>query len=219
MLTVGADTANVVLAGLLVRHRGPLAAGLASGVYAVYPAALTASSSLFLEPWLNLFCLLGAVLLFDGGRIRGQEAGRAGARSGPGLFRFRRLRSRSGPSSRPWWRGPCASWPGAAGCGSPGGFAAGIAVPCLPFLALAPSGFGRTVFVSELVQATHGRVGANPRVADITGITGLSSVGVDPHIWAGLTAAGALVLLVAAAWCGTAGGPRWTGSRWSRPSP
>src|ERR1700730_13296381 len=75
VLTVGADTANVVLAGLLVRHRGPLAAGLASGVYAVYPAVLTASSSLFLEPWLNLFCLLGAVLLFDGDHLRGLDGG------------------------------------------------------------------------------------------------------------------------------------------------
>ncbi len=81
-----------------------------------------------------------------------------------------------------------------------GGFAAGIAVPCLPFEILAPSGFGRTVFVSELVQATHGRVGANPRVADITGIVGLSSVGVNPRIWQGVTAAAVLFLLVVIAW-------------------
>ncbi len=81
-----------------------------------------------------------------------------------------------------------------------GGFAAGIAVPCLPFLALAPSGFGRTVFFSELVQATHGRVGANPRVADITGTIGLSSVGVNPRIWQGVTAAAVLLLFVVIAW-------------------
>jgi hypothetical protein len=73
-------------------------------------------------------------------------------------------------------------------------------VPCLPFLALAPSGFGRTVFFSELVQATHGRVGANPRVADITGIIGLSSAGVNPHIWQGVTAAAVLLLFVVTAW-------------------
>ena len=53
---------------------------MASGVYAVYPAALTASPSLFLEPWLNLFCLLGAVLLFDGGRIRGPGEPAVGSR-------------------------------------------------------------------------------------------------------------------------------------------
>ena len=204
VLTVGADTANVVLAGLLVRHRGPLAAGVASGLYAVYPAALNASQSLFLEPWLNLFCLLGAVLLFDGDHL-------AGHRGVPGEHGSRRA----------FWAGVCFGFGAAVKIWAvvpalvawllclrarrdrapfAGGFAVGIAVPCLPFLALAPSGFGRTVFVSELVQATHGRVGANPRLADITGIVGLSSVGVNPEIWAGATAAGVLLLFVVIAW-------------------
>ena len=204
VLTVGADTANVVLAGLLVRHRGALAAGVASGVYAVYPAALNASQSLFLEPWLNLFCLLGAVLLFDGDHL-------AGHRGVPGEHGSRRA----------FWAGVCFGFGTAVKIWAAlpalvawllclrarrdrvpfaGGFLVGIAVPCLPFLVLAPSGFGRTVFVSELVQATHGRVGANPRLADITGIVGLSSVGVNPKIWAGATAAGVLLLLVVIAW-------------------
>jgi alpha-1,2-mannosyltransferase len=204
VLTVGAETANVVLAGLLVRHRGALAAGVASGVYAVYPAALNASQSLFLEPWLNLFCLLGAVLLFDGDHL-------AGHRGVPGEHGSRRA----------FWAGVCFGFGTAVKIWAAlpalvawllclrarrdrvpfaGGFLVGIAVPCLPFLALAPSGFGRTVFVSELVQATHGRVGANPRLADITGIVGLSSVGVNPMIWAGATAAGVLLLLVVIAW-------------------
>jgi hypothetical protein len=199
ILTVGADTGNVVLAGLLVRHRGPLAAGVASGCYAVYPAALNASQSLFLEPWLNLFCLLGAVFVFDGDRMR------------PDPQRGRRA----------LWAGVCFGFAAAIKIWAaipalvvwvlcvtarrgrlsfPGGFAAGIAVPCLPFEILAPGGFGRTVFVSELVQATHGRVGANPRVADITGIIGLSSAGVNPRIWQGCTAAGILLLLVVTAW-------------------
>ncbi len=203
ILTVGADTANVVLAGLLVRHRGPLAAGVASGGYAVYPAALNASQSLFLEPWLNLFCLLGAVLLFDGDRITGLP-GSAGRRSRGAL-----------------WAGICFGFAAAVKIWAAvpalvawvlcltarrgrlsfaGGFAAGIAVPCVPFEILAPSGFGRTVFFSELVQATHGRVGANPRVADITGIIGLSSAGVNVHIWLGVTAAAVLLLFVVTAW-------------------
>ena len=204
VLTVGADTANVVLVGLLVRHRGALAAGVASGVYAVYPAALNASQSLFLEPWLNLFCLLGALLLFDGDHL-------AGHRGVPGEHGSRRA----------FWAGVCFGFGTAVKIWAAlpalvawllclrarrdrvpfaGGFLVGIAVPCLPFLALAPSGFGRTVFVSELVQATHGRVGANPRLADITGIVGLSSVGVNPKIWAGAAAAGVLLLLVVIAW-------------------
>ncbi len=205
ILTVGADTANVVLVGLLVRHRGPLAAGVASGGYAVYPAALNASQSLLLEPWLNLFCLLGTVLLFDGDRITGL----GGSDEMP-------LRTRGA-----LWAGVCfglaatvkiwAAVPALVAwvfclvsrrgrLSFAGGFAAGIVVPCLPFEILAPSGFGRTVFVSELVQATHGRVGANPRVADITGIIGLSSVGVYPRIWQGLAVAGVLLLFVAIAW-------------------
>jgi alpha-1,2-mannosyltransferase len=205
ILSVGADTANVVLVGLLVRHRGPLAAGVASGAYAVYPAALNASQSLLLEPWLNLFCLLGAVFLFDGDRITG-----LGGSDGPHPRTRRAL-----------WAGVCFGLAAAvkiwaavpalvawAFClasrrgrlSFAGGFGAGIAVPCLPFEILAPSGFGRTVFVSELIQATHGRVGANPRVADITGIIGLRSVGVNPRIWQGLTAAGVLLLFVAIAW-------------------
>ncbi|MGH3200463.1 MAG: glycosyltransferase family 87 protein [Streptosporangiaceae bacterium] len=213
ILTVGADTANVVLVGLLVRHRGPLAAGVASGAYAVYPAALNASQSLFLEPWLNLFCLLGAVLLFDGDHL-------AGHRGGPGEHGSRRA----------FWAGVCFGFGAAVKIWAAfpalvawllclrarrdrvpfaGGFLVGIAVPCLPFEILAPSGFGRTVFVSELVQATHGRVGANPRVADITGLIGLSSVGVDPRIWQGVTAGAVMFLFVVVAWLRG----RWVGSR------
>jgi alpha-1,2-mannosyltransferase len=219
VLTVGADTANVVLAGLLVRHRGPLAAGVASGVYAVYPAALNASQSLFLEPWLNLFCLLGAVLLFDGDHLAGHRdaSGEHGSR-------------------RAFWGGVCFGFAAAVKIWAvlpalvawlfclrarrgrvpfAGGFLVGIGVPCLPFLALAPNGFGRTVFVSELVQATHGRVGAPPRLADITGVIGLSSVHVNPGIWAGVTAAGVLLLLVVLAWLrGRRAGSRATALDW-----
>jgi alpha-1,2-mannosyltransferase len=220
ILTVGADTANVILAGLLVRHRGSLAAGLASGLYAVYPAALNASQSLFLEPWLNLFCLLGAVLLFDGDQITGLgDADQPGRRSRGAL-----------------WAGVCFGFAAAIKIWAAvpallawvlclaarrgrvsfaGGFVAGVAVPCLPFEILAPNGFGRTVFVSELVQATHGRVGANPRVADMTGIIGLSSVGVNPQIWQGLTAAAVLLLLVVTAWArARRAGLRFTALDW-----
>ena len=205
ILTVGADTANVILAGLLVRHRGPLAAGLASGLYAVYPAALNASQSVFLEPWLNLFCLLGAVFLFDGDQITGlREDGEPDRRSRGALwagifFGF-------AAAVKIWAALPALlAWllclfARRGRVSFAGGFVAGIAVPCLPFEILSPNGFGRTVFVSELVQATHGRVGPNPRVADIMGTIGLSSVGVYPRLWQGLTAAGVLLLIVIIAW-------------------
>jgi alpha-1,2-mannosyltransferase len=76
LLTVGADTADIVLLGLLVRHRGPAAAGVACGVYAVYPDAIVAAHTFLLEPWLNLFCLAGAVAIFDHDRLVGTAAGR-----------------------------------------------------------------------------------------------------------------------------------------------
>src|SRR5580704_5592146 len=69
LLTAAADTACVALLGLLVRHRGPLAAGIACGIYAVYPDALVAAHTLLLEPWLNLFCLIGALQIFEGDQI------------------------------------------------------------------------------------------------------------------------------------------------------
>jgi hypothetical protein len=69
ILTVCADTANVVLLGVLVRHRGPATAGVACGLYAVYPDALVAAHTFLLEPWLNLCCLAAAALIFDGDRV------------------------------------------------------------------------------------------------------------------------------------------------------
>src|SRR5260370_9517544 len=66
VLTACGDTACVALLGLLVRHRGAVAAGVACGIYAVYPDALVAAQTFMLEPWLNLFCLIGALLVFDG---------------------------------------------------------------------------------------------------------------------------------------------------------
>jgi alpha-1,2-mannosyltransferase len=195
LLTVAADTANVALIGLLVRHRGSLAVGLACGGYAVYPAALNASQSLLLEPWLNLFCLLGALLVFQssqlasprrlawGGAFFGFAAAIKIWAFAPALLAGGiGVRARRG---RAWFAG---------------GFVAGLAVPCLPFLALAPSGFTRTVFVSELIQATHGRVGAAPRMADITGFAGLSAVGVKLDLWAGIAVSAMILLLVATAW-------------------
>ena len=68
-LCVFAGTAAVVLAGFLVRHRGALAVLLAGGIIAIYPAAAASARTVLLEPWLVLFCLAGAVAVFDGDRL------------------------------------------------------------------------------------------------------------------------------------------------------
>ena len=68
LLSVFAGTAAVVLAGFLVRHRGALAVLLAGGILAIYPISAVSSRTVLLEPWLVLFCLIGAVAVFDGDR-------------------------------------------------------------------------------------------------------------------------------------------------------
>ncbi len=68
-LCVFAGTAAVVLAGFLVRHRGALAVLLAGGILAIYPPAAESARTVLLEPWLVLFCLAGAVAVFDGDRL------------------------------------------------------------------------------------------------------------------------------------------------------
>ena len=66
ILTALAGAAVVAMGGLLVRHRGLLAVIAACGILAVYPAAVQAAHTVLLEPWLVLFCLAGAVAVFDG---------------------------------------------------------------------------------------------------------------------------------------------------------
>jgi hypothetical protein len=65
-LTVLAGAAAVTLAGLQVRHRGVLAVLLTCGILAIYPPGAGSSHTVLLEPWLVLFCLAGAVAVFDG---------------------------------------------------------------------------------------------------------------------------------------------------------
>ncbi|HUY62125.1 MAG TPA: hypothetical protein VMW49_09635, partial [Candidatus Dormibacteraeota bacterium] len=58
--------ANVVLLGLLLRRRAPLVAAVACFALALYPDGILGTLTFLLEPPLEFFCLLGAVLLFDG---------------------------------------------------------------------------------------------------------------------------------------------------------
>src|SRR5215467_9360990 len=69
ILTLLAGTAGVTLAGLLVRHRGVLAVLVTCGIMAVYSDAVAAAHTVLVEPWLVLFCLAGAVAVFDRDRF------------------------------------------------------------------------------------------------------------------------------------------------------
>ena len=68
ILTMLASAAAVVLGGLLVRHRGLLAVIVCCGIIAVYPDSVLTARTVLVEPWLVLFCLAGALAVFDGDR-------------------------------------------------------------------------------------------------------------------------------------------------------
>ena len=69
LLTVGASTACVPLAGNLMRYRGTLATAVTCGILAVYPDDIAAAHTLLLEPWMNLFCLIAATAAFSHGML------------------------------------------------------------------------------------------------------------------------------------------------------
>jgi len=166
VLTACADTACVALLGLLVKHRGPVAAGIACGIYAVYPDALVSAHTFLLEPWLNLFCLIGALLVFDGDRMTdsrrlawgGVAFGFAAAikiwalvpLAVIGLLLLRRPRRLAVLA---------------------GGAAAGLGAPVLPFLAMAPVGVAKDVVISQFVRANVKHPPPLPRLSDLAGFS------------------------------------------------
>jgi hypothetical protein len=169
---VGAVTAG--LAGLLVRHRGVVAVTLVCGILAVHPDSVKASSTLFLEPWLVLFCLLGALAIFEGDQVTpkpgrwllgGLAIGIAGtvkafalfpalallvvllaARSPDGFSRLRRSLTYIG------------------------GVVLGFAVPVLPFFALSPHRFFYDVIVAQYQRTDLTHVSAISRLSYLFGL-------------------------------------------------
>jgi alpha-1,2-mannosyltransferase len=205
ILTVCADTANVILLGVLVRHRGAFTVGVACSLYAVYPDALIAAHTFLLEPWLNLCCLAGAVLIFDGDRMAG-TAPRTAADTrrlvlGGVAFGF-------AVTVKIWALLPLALAGlllavtarrrrpvGALAAGA----ALGLGVPLLPFAVLAPGALLRDVLVSQLVRNANGSRDLSGRLADMSGLQLLPAGYPQPllllligAVVAGLAAAGYL---------------------------
>jgi len=180
VLTVLASSAGVLLVGLLVRHRGVLATLLSCGILAFYPYSVAASHNVLVEPWLTLFCLIGAVAIFDGERLTssrrrlvwgGVAFGFAGAVEMwaimPVLAAF----------------GLCLAT-GAAATGLmprvrrgllfAGGTAAGFLVPLLPFAAMSPHGIYQSLIVAQIGPRAHpDRVPEQVRFRNMLGLPGL----------------------------------------------
>jgi alpha-1,2-mannosyltransferase len=173
ILTALAGAGSVPLVGRLVRHRGVTATVLACGVAAVFPDAIAAAHTVLVEPWLTLFCLLGAAAAFDGDRLTashgrlawaGAAFGFAGAVEVWAIFPVMGLLILL-------LRKPKNAMPFAAA------MTAGFGIPVLPFAILAP---GR--LYNDIVQA-QGRAGAVrvplaaarglSRLREMTGLTSL----------------------------------------------
>jgi len=147
-LCVFAGTAAVVLAGFLVRHRGALAVLLTGGIIAIYPPAAASARTVLLEPWLVLFCLAGAVAVFDGDRPTSRTRRLLW---GGVAFGF-------GGAIKVWAIVPvlviivlCLPHVRRAAVFA-GGVAAGFLIPVLPFVIAAPGRFYDDVVVAQLAR-------------------------------------------------------------------
>ena len=185
ILTVLAGAAAVVLTGLLVRHRGPLAVLLACGTLAVYPPGALASHTVLLEPWLVLFCMAGAVAVFDGDRVTasakrlawgGVVFGFAGAIKAWAIVPVLVVAALCLPRLR-------------RAATFVGGVAAGFLVTALPFAIADPRIFYDDVVVAQLTRIGH-RDPTWHRLESMLGIPG------DPH-WGKSTLLAACIALVA----------------------
>jgi hypothetical protein len=167
MLTLAVDTANIVLIGTLVRHRGPVVALAACGWYAVYPDSIVAAHTFLLEPWLNMFCLLGALAIVNGDQLAGtRRLAWGGAALGFAvavkIWAFVPLVIAIALVALVTRRGRPAAV-------LAGGAVLGLGIPLLPFLVLAPGAFVRDVFTSQAVRESGAVTGQLTRLTDLAG--------------------------------------------------
>jgi alpha-1,2-mannosyltransferase len=204
VFTALASAAAIPLGGLLTRHRGVLAVLVTCGTLAVYPDSMLAARTVLLEPWLVLFCLLGALAVFDGDRpvtgwrlIWGGAAfGFAGAVKVWAILPVLVILVLT--ARRPPQAGRFAA-----------GVAAGFCLPVLPFALLAPVTFYRGVIVAQLLRSDVQRVPAASRLQDMLGLTHLPVGSTAPLVVTGV----AVIVVVAALMAAGS----WLSHRWPPP--
>src|SRR5258707_12540326 len=162
-----------------------MAAGWTCGLLAVYPASVTTTYTIFLEPWVALFCLAGAVAVFDGDRLAGSRRliwggvtfGFAGAIESWAIMPVLIVVLLALPR------------PSKAAI-LVGGVAIGFLVPVLPFAALAPRRLYDGVFLAQLVRYHQVRVSVWTRLQDMAGLGDLHLVSHPAIVLAALVLAG-----------------------------
>jgi hypothetical protein len=195
ILTTAASGAGVVLAGLLVRRYGTLAVMITCGIMAVQPESIRAAHTVLVESWLVLFCLIGALALFDGDQLaRGWRLAWAGV-----AFGF-------GGAVEGWAIVPVLvaillflpkltrAWPFCAGV------AAGFLIPVLPFAGLAPRQFYNDIIVAQLDLVSPAHTPVWNRLAKMIGISHPAPGQETASLVIAATVAVVVVGAVAAAW-------------------
>jgi len=189
--------ANVLLLGRLLRHRSPLVIAVACLGLALYPDAILASSALLLEPFLNLFCLIGLVLIFERDRLSdlqsrvfwsGVAFGMAGTMKSwailPVAILFLMLIGRRPLRAVSFVLGN----------------AAGLLVLCLPFLLMAPVAFIHQVAVDQLSRTGQAGLPLIDRLEFMTSVwPGLGVPGGHLYKLLAVGSALAIVIVVGAA--------------------
>jgi hypothetical protein len=170
LMTVAASVACVVLAGLLTRHRGAIAVVVACGLTAVYPDSIQAAHTVLVEPWLAMFCLAGALAIFDGDRFTtstrrlawgGVAFGFAGAVEVWAIFPL--VIIAAAMLRQPRQVISCLA-----------GAAAGFLVPVLPFAAASPKGFYDGLVTAQVGSRVNAaRVPSWYRMKEMTGLSGI----------------------------------------------
>lgn len=167
ILTIAASSAGILIVGLLVRHRGLIPVSLACGILAIFPGSLVAAHTVLLEPWLTLFCLIGALVLLDGDRLAASR---------------RRL----------LWAGVAFGFAGAVEVWAilpvlvvaillviqavdraarfVAGVAIGFCVPVIPFALTSPRRFYNSFFAAQLFRVVPARTPVQKRLRLMTGI-------------------------------------------------
>ncbi len=196
ILTVAASAAGIVLVGLLARHRGPLAVALPCGLLAIFPGSLVAAHTVLLEPWVTLFCLIGAVTVLDRDQF---------ARSGRRLL----------------WGGVAFGFAGAVEVWAiipvavvavllapeirraalfVAGVAIGFCVPVIPFAAAAPRRFYNSFFAAQVFRVVPTRTPVPKRLRLMSGIGQLLHLGATGTLIAALIIVIFVVSAFIAAW-------------------
>jgi hypothetical protein len=194
VLTVLVASANAGLLAWLLRHRGMPAMLIAGGTLAVFPLAVAADHTVLLEPYLVLFCLLGAMAMFASdnlaprGRLvlAGLAFGFAGAVKIWAIFPLAVALACCAPQFQRRI-GPLLV-----------GAVAGFALPSLAFFLLAPTDFVRDTVVLQLGRVRSTGWPPGLRLLNITGLAGLP--GLDATVDLALIVAVVYALIVACAY-------------------